>query len=265
MKKFTILMVPAIAMAIGFTSCDKTPVEPTIPKIDTPQTTAAPTPVTPSAGDGMWGAMIALEMKFTINNPQLPVPVTTSTDMGIASFYDNNNGSGNLVDAGTVSINGNDLEKNTNNSYTLTATTGMTPSTLDLGSTVSWKVSGGSGISAITHNHTTSGFPDYTGTTPTEIDRSKDLEVDLGSNVSGADSVYVVIVTTSKTIIKAYGANPAPSKATITASELSGLSAVDDNTAYFEVVPFTYEVSTISGKKYAFIKEAAVVTAVNVK
>lgn len=266
MKKLFNLFIPALAITFSVTSCDKDPVT-TVPTIDTPKTTptgAAPTPVTPQTGDGIWGAMIALKMQFSYSNPQIPMPVTTESQLGVASFYDSDNGKGTLVDAGTVAVNGYDLEKQTNNSYMENATTGLTPSTLDLGSTVKWEVAGGNGIPVINYSHS-GGFPEYSGTLPTTITKANGLEIDLGSKVSGADSVYVVIVASSKQIIKAYGANPAPAKATISSSDLSGLPNVDDNTAYLEVVPFTYDITTISSKRFAFIKETAVVTGVNIK
>lgn len=266
MRKLLQIIVPAAAIMISVTSCDKTPTT-TVPTIDTPDTTTppttGPTPVTPQTGSGFWGAMIALKMKYSFTNPQLPMPVTTESQIGIASFYDNNNGSGNLVDAGTVAVNSNNLEKQSNNSYTLTATTGLTPSTLNLGSSVKWDVSGGNGIPVISYSHTGT-FPDYSGTLPTSISKSSAFEIDLGSKVTGADSVYVVIVTSSKTIIKAFGGNPAPAKATISASDLSGLPTVSDNTAYLEIVPFTYTTSATSGKDFVYIKETAIVSSVNI-
>lgn len=265
MNKFTKIMIPVVAIALGFTSCDKTPTTTTpTPTIDTPQTNAGPTPVTPNVGNGIWGVMVALEMRYSFNNPQLPVPVTTTSDIGVATFYDSDNGSGNIVDAGKVSVNSNDLEKQTNNSYTLTATTGLTPSSLNLGSNVQWDVAGGSGIPSINYSHSGT-FPAFQGSIPTEVNRSAGFEIDLGSDVVGADSVYVVIVTSSKTITKAYTANPAPNKIKIDASELSSLPAIDDNTAYIEVLPFTYKIETLNSKRFVFIKEQAVVVSANIK
>lgn len=267
MKQLVKILVPVLAITLSVTSCDKEPTT-TVPTIDTSTvdtpSSATPTPITPSTGNGIWGVMVALKMKYSYSNPQIPFPVETTSELGVASFYDNDNGSGNMVDAGKVSINSNELEKQSNHSYTLTATTGMTPSSLSLGSSVKWEVAGGNGIPAISYTHSGS-FPAYSGTVPSEINKSNGLEIDLGSKVSGADSVYVVIVTSGQTIIKRYNASPAPSKATITASELSSLPTVDDNTAYLEVVPFTYKLNTTNGKRFAYIKETAVLSSVNIK
>lgn len=264
MKRFTKMMIPVVALAIGFTSCDKTTTTPTTttPTPTPNPTPTAPTPVTPTPSGNYWGVMVALKMKFSYTMPQLPMPVSLDTDMGIATFY-SAAGSSTLVDAGTVSINGNDLKKETNNSYNITATTGMTPSSLELGNNVQWNVSGGGPISSFYFAHS-GNFPNYSGTLPTDISKSKDLEISLGSSVTGADSVYVVIVTSSKQIIKAFDGSPAPAKATISASELGSLPAVSDGSAYIQILPFKYSIQNIATKEYVFIKEQAVVGTVNI-
>jgi hypothetical protein len=261
MKNFTKIIVPALALAIGFTSCDKVPTEPAT-KTPTTTTPTAPTPITPTPNGNYWGVMVALKMKFSYTMPQLPIPVSLDTDMGIATFY-SAAGSSTLVDAGTVSINGYDLKKETNNSYNITATTGMTPSSLELGNNVQWNVSGAGPVSSFYFAHS-GNFPNYSGTLPSEINKAKDLEISLGSNITGADSVYVVIITSSKQIIKSFAGNPAPAKATISASELGTLPAVSDGSAYIEVLPFKYSIQNIATKEYVFIKEQAVVGTVNI-
>lgn len=269
MKKLLLIIAPVLVIAFSLTSCDKEPTT-TVPTIDTPDVVDTPdnnngpAPITPTTADGIWGTLVALKMEYSYSSPQIPFPVTTMSELGVAAFYDDDNGKANLVDAGKVMVNSYELEKQTNNSYTLTATTGLTPSSLDLGSSVKWEVAGGSGIPMINYSHTGS-FPAYTGTIPSEISKSGGLEIELGSKVTGADSVYIVIVTSKETIIKRYGASPGPSKANIEASELSSLPNVDDNTAYLEVVPFTYKLNTVNGKRFAFVKETAVVSSVNIK
>lgn len=270
MKKIAKLMVPVVALALGMASCDKsntttTPTTP--PTTTTPTTPSSPTPVTPTpnTSSGFWGILIGLRMDFAYSNPQLPIPVSVATDMGIASLYSQaTTGNGSAVDAGKVQLNSNELTNN-NNSYTVTATTGMTPSSLNLDNGCKWEVAGNGSVNGFTYNYS-GAHPEYTGSSslPTTIDRSKDLQVSLGSKVKNADSVYVVIVTSSKQIIKAYSANPAPATVTVKASELSGLPAVSDNTAYLEIVPFKYDIATLNGKGYVFIKEYAGVTAVTI-
>lgn len=263
MKNLLKTTIPALVIMLGVASCDKTTTTTTpTPTTPTPTTPTAPTPVTPTVGGNFWGVMVALKMEFSYNVTGAPFPVSLDYDMAVANFY-NGAGSSTVVDAGTVSVNSNTLEKQTNNSYYKSATTGMTPSSLGYSSGVQWQVAGGNGIPSINYTHTGS-FPEYSGTLPSEINRSQDLVIDLGSDVSGADSVYVVIITANKQIIKAYNGNPAPSKATITASELGTLPAVSDNSAYLEIVPFTYKTPTISGKQFVAIKESAVVASVKI-
>lgn len=263
MKQLFKVTIPALAIMLGVASCDKATTTPTTPTNPTPTTPTAPTPVTPAVGGNYWGVMVALKMEFSYTVTGAPFPVSLDYDMAVANFY-NGAGSSTVVDAGTVSVNSNNLEKQTNNSYYVSATTGLTPSSLGYSNGVQWQVAGGNGIPSINYTHSGS-FPEYSGTLPSEIDRSKDLEITLGSDVTGADSVYVVIITSDKQIIKAFDGNPAPAKATITASELGTLSAVSDNSAYLEVVPFTYAMPVISGKQFVAIKETASVATVNIK
>lgn len=265
MKKLLKITIPVLGIMLGVASCDKgtTTTTPTTPTTPTPTTPSAPTPMTPTVSGNYWGVLVALKMQFSYAVTGAPFPVSIDYDMGLANFY-NGAGSGTLVDAGTVSINSNNLEKQTSGSYYLSATTGLTPSTLGLTSGVQWQVAGGNGIPSINYTHTGI-FPAYSGTLPSEINRSQDLVIDLGSDVTGADSVYVVIITSNKQIIKAYDGNPAPAKATITASELGALPAVSDNTAYLEVLPFTYKTPTFNGKQFVSIKETAAVTSVTIK
>lgn len=265
MKNLTKLLVPAFALAVGFTSCDKAPTTTTPTPNPQPQTPSAPTPVTPVVADNPSGVMVALRMSFNYSMPQIPMPISVNSDLGIASFY-SSPGSSTLVDAGGVKVNSYDLKKADNHAYTITATTGLTPSSLDFNSgSVEWKVAGSSSVNSMSYTHTGS-FPDFAGELPKEINRSATLEIELGSDVKNADSVYVVIIDKNgKTVMKSYGAKPAPAKATFSSSDLSALSAVTDNAAYVEVVPFTYKIQSNGGKQYVFIKEYAAVTAVNIK
>lgn len=263
MKNLLKVIVPAVVVMFSFSSCDKdnTTTTPTTPTTTTPTTPTAPTPPTPAVTGNYWGMMAAIQMKFSYTTPQLPTPVSITSDIGVAAFYSSKGNGNTLESAGTVSVNGNALDMNTNNSYTLTATMGLTPSSLSLGSNVKWEATGSTNVNSLTYTHQ-GAFPDFTGTVPTSIDKSKDLTISLGSKLTGADSVYIVIVTSSNTLIKRFGGNA--SSATISATDLGTLPTVTDGTAYFEVVPFNYTTSTLNGKEYVFIKEAAVVSTVDI-
>ena len=267
MKKLIKVMVPVLAIMLGVTSCDKLPTT-TTPTTTTPTNTTptSPTPVTPSPNGNYWGVLAAIQMEFAYSNPQIPVPVSIKSDIASASFFDGA-GSSNLTGAGKVMVNNIELTNNSN-AYSVTATAGLTPATLNLtGSSIDWDVAGSGNVAAFSYSHT-GAMPEYTGTSslPTTIDRSQNLDITLGSKVSNADSVYVLIITpnSSTPLMKAYSAKPAPAKATFTASELGGLSAVADNGAYVEVVAFKYAIATKNSRQYVFVKEYAAVSAATI-
>lgn len=258
MKKIVLSIFPAfLFLSIVAVSCSKddkkvTP-DPVPDPIDSPK---GPEPFMPNVGtvDGM---LVAIQTKTKMTQAGMSIDV--NTEMGLATFY---NGSQTMVEGGTVSLNSTNLDKQTNNSYMKTASLGMTPSDLDLDGGASWKVSGSSNVSAITYVHGTD-FPSYTGDVPTSITKSSGLSFTFtSSNVDNADSVYVAIITSSKSIIKSYAPNAGT--ITISANELSSLPNVSNNTAYLEVLPVKIEVRTYSGKKYAFIKEQAVIKNINI-
>lgn len=261
MKKLIQLVVPMALVVFGLSSCDKDDNPTPTTTTPTPTTPTAPTPPTPGISGDYYGLMAAIQMEFSYSNPQIPQPVSINSELGVASFYTNPS-SIERKDAGTVKVNNEALEKQTGNSYFINATPGLTPSTLNLTSGVSWDVSGSADVAAFSFTHTGT-FPDYTGTLPTSIDKSQDLEITLGSNVTNADSVLVVIVPPSGSVIMhTFASNIA--KAVVPSADLNGLPGVSDNTAYLEVIPYTYEIDTKNGKRYVFVKEKAVVTGVNI-
>ncbi|RYE22855.1 MAG: hypothetical protein EOP51_12225 [Sphingobacteriales bacterium] len=258
MKKLVLALVPAIAMVASMSSCTKDETTPTIPKVDTPVVNnTAPTPFTPTFGD-VNGSLAAVQMKYSME--QMGFPIDISYETAVATFT---NGSTTLVDAGTVSVNGINLEKQTNNSYLKMATTGLTTADLKYSSGVDWSVSGTGNIPTVSYKHGTN-FPEYTGTVPTEITKANGLSFTFNtSNTMNADSVYVFVgASNGKTFIKGYAPNAGTVK--ITASDLSGLPTVTDKTAYLEVLPVKFDVQSFSGKPFVFIKEQAIVRNVNI-
>lgn len=258
MKKILLAIFPALLLLSAISSCDKkddvTP-DPDPDPIDSPK---APEPFMPNVGE-VSGMLVAIQTQTKMTQAGMTIDV--NTEMGLATFY---NSSKAMVEGGSVSLNNTNLDKQTNNSYMKTASLGMTPSDLDLDGGASWSVSGSSSnsVPAITYAHGTD-FPSYSGDVPSSITKSSGLSFTFSSsNVDNADSVYVAIITSSKSIIKSYAPNAGT--ITISANELSSLPNVSDNTAYLEVLPVKIEVRTYSGKKYAFIKEQAVVKNINI-
>lgn len=259
MKKLSLLFVPAMAMVLFTTSCDKkttttTPTTPTTP------TNTSPTPPSPSpSGGNISGALISVMMDFKITQAGFEVPF--NSDLASAIFYSTPGGT-TYADAGTVSVNTNNLEKQTNNTYYKMANSGTTPTDLGLDGGSNWSVGGSSSVAAFTYNHSGS-FPKFTGTVPTSITKSSGLSFTFNTgSLTGADSVIVVVAAGSSTFTKTFAANVGT--ANITSSELAGFPTVTDNTGILEVCPYKVILNTIGGKQYAFVKEQAIVRYVNI-
>jgi hypothetical protein len=258
MKKVLYTGVSAFVFALMAASCNKeeTP-DPTPPITDSTDTSKTAPSFTPSIAD-INGSMVALQTKTTVT--QSGFSVDSKVETATAVFYSTGT---TLVDAGTVSVNGFDLTKQTNNSYLKTPSATSTALSLNFPTGANWSVSGNSNVSAISYAHGTT-FPEYTGDVPTSITKANGLSFNFNSsNVKYADSVYVFIATSNgTTFIKAFGANAG--SVSISASELSNLPTNSNSSAFLEVIPVTYTVQNISGKRYAFIKEQACVKNVNI-
>lgn len=261
MKKIALIAIPAILLMSSLTSCDKAKekITPTTPKVDTPKVTTGPAPYSPTIA-GIDGALIAIRMMYKVE--QMGVNVDVASDIATAMFYDNTGS--NMVDGGNVSVNKINLEKQQNNSYNKMATTGSTPSELELDGGASWNVAGNSSnnVPSFSYNFG-SNFPSYTESLPATITKSSGLSFNFNaSTVKNADSVYIAIITNNKQVIKSYAATAG--SVTISASDLSSLPAVSDKTAYLEVLPIKMIVRSYSGKGYLFIKEQAVIASINI-
>jgi hypothetical protein len=255
MKKITLIGLALLSLASCIKKEDVTPT--TTTPTTTPTGPTAPSP-TPTGGD-ISGALISIKMSYKMSQMGIEVPV--NTEMGTAVFY-SAPGSSTMVDAGTVSVNSINLDKAANNSYTKMATAGQTPADLDMDGGSNWSVGGSGSVAAFTYNHT-SDFPNYTGTVPTSVTKSSGLSLSFtSSNLTNADSVYVVVISGSANVTKAFAANAG--SVSISSSDLSGLGAVSDNTAMIEICPFRWTVQTIGGKKYVAIKEQAIVKNINI-
>lgn len=251
MKRLYIILATALVTSSTlFVSCKKTD--------DATPSNTQPNPQTPVIGD-VDGALVSLKLNYVYSYPGIPaVPVTA--EIGLATMF--KSGSNNsYVDAGIISVNNNGLERQSNNSYLKFATIGQTPSDLALSSGSNWNVAGANGITGFTYNDNAA-FPIYRGELPSKITRSSGVSIDISASTSNADSVYVLIAVGQQSVLKRYAASTRT--ATITASDLAALPAVTDNTAIIEVDPFRYTVQTLNGKKYAFIKEFAKVSYVNI-
>lgn len=258
--KFTGLV--AFAALLFMASCEKDTKTPTTPATNTPANTAGPQPVMPSpSGNNLSGALVSLRMKYSMQPVGSPMPVDINSEMALAVFYTAAGGT-TKADAGTVSVNAIDLEKQNDASYFKWANVGSTPSDLKFDDGSDWNISGGSDVQAFTYNHNID-FPDYKGTLPSSVTKSSGLELTFNSStLTGADSVYVLVAAGDKSVLKSYKATAG--KVSISASDLQSLPTVTDNTAFLEVCPFKYTEVVRNGKNYFFIKEQAVVTGINI-
>jgi len=257
MKNLNKFMLPVAALFIGFASC--TPEETPEPDVPTTTTPTAPAPPQPTIA-GVHGAMIALDLDFSFT--QMGVSVPLNTEMGIAAFYANV-GDAAMVDAGTVKINNIALTKNANNSYSITAgIPTQEPSTLSLDGNINWNVTGSSNVQTSNYNiiATVYPFPNYTPV----ITRANGLSLSFTSGTTtGADSVYVMIISGSTSLLKAYSATAG--NVMISAADLNTL-AVSSSTspAYIEIVPWrVLGYQTLMGKTYAYVNEKAIVRSIN--
>jgi hypothetical protein len=188
-------------------------------------------------------------------------PITLTTENAVASFF-TSTGATTFVDAGTVSVNSINLEKQTNYTYYKTATTGMTPADMGFNSTnSSWNISGAGSVPAFNYDHNVP-FPKFTGTIPETVSRSSGLSISVGGNISNADSIILFMVKDSVSLIRTFSGNA--TSISLSASDLSAFPAVTDKSAILEVVPYRVTLKAQGTKTYAFIKEYAAVRMVNI-
>jgi hypothetical protein len=255
MKLTSLFLAGTLLGAVAISSCKKASTTPTTP---TPTTSSNPSPVTGNVD----GALISLRLDLA--SVVAGFPITISTDNGIATFFTATGNSSSFVDGGAVSLNTYALAKQSNNSYLKTATTGQTPDNLNIADgTSNWVVAGAGSVPAFTYANSYP-FPDFAGTIPTSITRSKGLTVTLGSSVNNADSVIIFIVTNDhKSLTRTFVATAA--SATISATDLGTLPAVSDNTALIEIIPYRLNTSRQGSKVYAYVKEHAYTANINIQ
>ena len=246
-------MASALILSIAVTSCKKKTAAP----VST--TPTAPTPPTPTifnaSADGVFAA---IKLNFSYPNPApvsipgMPIPgIEIESQLATAAATsDRSDWSNSLIDLGSVKVNTYPLKKQKNNSYFQMAMMGLTPETLDLGSSVKWEASG---ISLDFTN--TNAFPSYDiDNLPDEITRANGITINHSVGETGARyGIMILIVSGNKTITKSITGSS--SSTTITAAELNELPA--SKNGFIEVCPYNVVYTTSSGKTYYFIKEYA--------
>ncbi|MCW3122489.1 MAG: hypothetical protein JWQ38_1981 [Flavipsychrobacter sp.] len=245
MKKLTIICSFAF-LIVGCAKKDTT--------VTTTPTSSTSTP-SPNAGN-VDGALISLKVDVSTSG------YVVTTETALATFFLATGNSSNLGEAGTVSVNSYNLDRQNNNSYLKSASVGQTVTSLNFSSNDSkWVVSGLNTVPAFSYNHNVP-FPTFTGSIPDAITRSNGVSVTFTGNVADADSVIIFIVKNNTSITRTFPASAA--SGAISASDLAGLPVVTDNSALMEVVPYHVTLNMQGSKKYAFIKERAVVKNINI-
>jgi hypothetical protein len=239
----TILALTGFAV-LFFSSCSKTTEE----VLDTANNTVSTPSVTvPTFNDG-YGALAAVTTVSTQTVGGVTVPV--SINLGVAAFFTSAGGSS-KTSGGTVNLNGKTLTQNSDNSYVYQKLTDP----LSFAGGITWDVSGSGTVPAFSYTDDKP-VPTYSdgANLPSTVTRSAGLTMDLAGKVSGADSIYVVLISTgSSYIIKHLAGNA--SQCVFTPAELSGLAA--STTGIIEVCPWNYKSEDFSGKKFYFINEGA--------
>jgi hypothetical protein len=239
--KFNIktILFAGIMASLAISGCDKAKeVIPEEPKANT----STPT-ITISDGYGALAAVRSVSYT-TVAGITIPIEVNTA----VAAFYAST-GATTLVDGGAVTLNTKGLTKSSNNAYSYQNLTD--PLSF---STLTWNVTGSSSVPAISYTDNRP-IPDYSGfdALPTAITRSAGVTIALGSAVSNADSVYVVLSDfNNHYLLKRVPGNA--SECTFSASEIGGFTA---GQGMVQVCPWSYKSEDFGGKKFYFIIESA--------
>lgn len=248
MKKLFLLFLTAfLAVTFFFVGCKKDN-GPTAPPDTTPKTTQ---PMPTFSGDGV---VAAIQFSYTVSNVY-----TVNLDMGFANF-------GTGTDAGTVTVNGKTIDKNTSSStiyYNSFSTTSLTPLGLDWdGAIHTWSVTGAGSTPAFTMDVTSpTAFTVNSPTSSTVASKSSALDISwTGASATSSDSMMIVLTPAggSGTTFTATASNKVGSYS-IAASHLSGFSG----DVLLEVVKYRYAMKTVSSK--TFVGVAEIVNTVNFK
>ncbi len=243
-NKKTTFFVLLCSLGMLVSSCKK---EDLIPEIPEPEPTPVSTPSgsttpVPSNADGvMWA------IKSTSSVQGFTIEIGTA----VGFFM---NGTTDLVNVGTVSVNSNNLSMASNNAYTFAPTQTM-PTGLDLSST-EWSATGANGHAAFTYDASSLVFPTGSSITSSGTVTKANGYTLTCSTVSGADSTLFMVGNVSKTI------SGSANSCTFSSSELSGLSV---GTSVVMIVPYKLMQATVNGKNYYFGKERVNQLAVNIE
>lgn len=239
-----------LAGVVCFGSCKKDDEE----DDDNTPTPSAAAPANPiPAPTGSDGAIVAVNTANYITAP-IVGEIYQPIGLGVAAF--GNLAAGTFVSAGTVSLNGNDLAPQTNNSYVFTPSA-TNPNGITFDSGINWSVSGGNGFGAFTAspvNEMPSG-PKYTGAT--SIPRTAAYTLESATQIIDADSTIFSVISPTNSIMKTVAGNV--QSVEFTAAEMGTLGA---GNGYVQITPYNLEAQVLGGKQIYLINEAVSTTSV---
>lgn len=194
--------------------------------------------------DDAFGVFVAVKSVSTqtVGGMTFPVEINTAT----AAFMESA-GATTMTDGGDVSLNSKNLKKVENNAYVYSDV--MNP--LDF-STISWSATGKGDVPAI-NKTVTRGFPAFSAADalPATFSKASGLSISLGSKVSNADSVIVVVGSNNKSAYKIVAGNAG--SVNFTSADLNDVGA--SAAGLISVSPYNFTTQSIGSKKYYFINE----------
>ncbi|MGV8111648.1 MAG: hypothetical protein AB2L17_01955 [Lentimicrobium sp.] len=236
-SKFPSLLASLTLLAILLVSCDKK-------EDETPQNNNQ-TPAENLNFSDSYGVLAAVKTISFQSAGGFTIPVEVNT--AVAVFVPTP-GATTFAPAGTVSINNSSLKKFENNAYVYDNL--LSPLSF---SAVQWSVSGEGEVPAF-EKTVNRGFPNFSAyaSIPETFSLAAGLSVPLGSSVTNADSVVVVVSGSQNAAVKTVAA--ASANAVFSAGELSNLGA--GASGMISVTPYNYTIETISGRKYYFVNQS---------
>lgn len=258
MKKTNLLLVLSLALLVGMASCKKegctdpsaSNYNPSATEDDGScvtggDTTATNPPTTPTFTpnfNGTFGALIAIKSVSTTSTPIGDI----DTEIGTAVAMFSNDGGANYQLAGTVDVDGNALNVQSNNSYVYQITS-SSPTGIDYGSSVTWTADGGTwpAFTATTNQDFASVSAIQSGNPNTTSSYSLST-----SSVSNADSVLFVVAGQNGQISQMM-----PGTATSHTFSDSQISSIGTGSAIVQIVGLKYDLQNISSNDYYLINE----------
>lgn len=227
-------LVMSLTFVLGLTSCDKD--EDDLPNGDNSNNQTNNTQLGA-------GTLVAIKSESVQSTPMGDMTINIGTAVAVfgsdASFSS-------FVDAGTVSVNAQNLSKAGNHAYTFTPS--MTdPTGIEFGNTVNWSVSGNdaNGVPAFDHSMS-GGFPSVGRVNvDDELSKSESLTLPV-SGVSNADSLVVNVNEAVKIVASGV------SSVNFSSNELSSISK---GTGIVSIAGVRYTSQAYGGKEFFFLAQ----------